>query len=42
VQHLHVPFGFLVILLPFFLQVLVDDALQRRLVDLHAAHLVLQ
>src|SRR6185503_2215452 len=34
--------GFFQILLPLFLQVLVDDALERRLVNLGAAHLVLQ
>jgi hypothetical protein len=37
-QDLHVALGFLVILLPFFLQVLVDDAFQRGLVDLDPAH----
>ncbi len=34
--------GLLVVLFPLFLQVLVHDALERSLVDFHAAALVLQ
>ena len=41
-QNLHVPLGFLVIALPFFFQVLVDRALERRLVDFDAALFMLQ
>src|SRR6185295_4644621 len=42
VQNLHVGFRFLLVLFPLFLQVFVLHALQRRLVDLDATHLVLE